>query len=111
MANDEKLETILRVNSVPTENSNYTKFDYLLGIEPSDVLLCNITIVMDYLCIGINYSLFKCEDWLFDEGKCRDDSAWRPIFDIRPGLQKINISISPDDPGLGTRIPNALVLV
>ncbi|MBW3003658.1 hypothetical protein KY337_03780, partial [Candidatus Woesearchaeota archaeon] len=97
----EKIERLFRVKEVPVTNSNFTDFDMLIGVEANELLQCSLDIETEWLCAGFDYSLYKCRDWDFEAGLCRDDSSWEPILDMKPGLQKYIIHLEPGDPGLG----------
>ncbi|MBW3021912.1 hypothetical protein KY328_03260, partial [Candidatus Woesearchaeota archaeon] len=96
-----EVSEVLRIKEAPLSASAFTDFDYLFGVEPNTELECEIDIETEWLCIGEEYNLYKCVDWDFNASKCRDDFAWEPLIQMRPGLQKYTFTLKPGDPGLG----------
>jgi len=97
----EAIQEVLRIKEEPTNKSNFTNFDYLIGVDPNALLKCYIDIETDWLCIGEDYSIYKCKDWDFEKGICKNESSWVSIIDLKAGLQKVEIYLEPGDPGLG----------
>ncbi|MBW3022224.1 hypothetical protein KY328_04835 [Candidatus Woesearchaeota archaeon] len=71
----DNVEQILKIAQEPPEKSNFTKFDYLMGIEPSETLNCGVDIITEWLCIGNAYNLYKCKDWDFEKGICNPEQV------------------------------------
>ncbi len=89
-----------RLQQVPVNASNFTKFESIVGIEPI-ANFTEMTIELGYVCSGPRYKVFKCADWNFTEGRCNNDTAWIVWQHLPKGLIYVNTSIKPHDPGLG----------
>jgi len=98
----EEIETVLDwLREEPGSNSDFTNFEYLIGIDPNAGMNCEVDIETEWLCVGFDYSIYKCTNWDFEKGICRDDDSWKSILNMEPGLQKYHIHLDPGDPGLG----------
>ena len=94
------INKLVKLQQVPLTASNFTKFVLILGVEPL-ANFSEVTLELGYTCIGPRYNVFKCMDWDFLSGKCRNDSAWTAFMSLSQGLALLNITLRPYDPGLG----------
>ncbi len=94
------ISKLVKLQQVPVIASTFTKFTLLLGVEPlAD--FTEMTLELGYTCVGPRYNVFKCADWDFAAGRCRNDSAWDTFMNLPQGLVPVNITLRSHDPGLG----------
>ncbi|MEA3430757.1 MAG: hypothetical protein U9R08_05770, partial [Nanoarchaeota archaeon] len=70
----ERIDSLLRFKEESPTNSQFTEFDYLLGINDEVGEHCTIDFETEYLCVGFDYNLYKCTNWDFETGICRDEN-------------------------------------
>jgi hypothetical protein len=90
----------IELTDLPTTNSQFTDFDYLFGVRPLENK--NYTLNLGWVCAGPRYALFKCENWDYENGICLGDKTdWKVYKWLPVGLHYINVTLAPNDPGLG----------
>jgi parallel beta-helix repeat protein len=91
---------LIDLKDIPEANSNFTQFQDLFSFRPKQNF-SKMTLDMGYVCAGPRYAVLKCTDWDYEKGICKEDTNWTVYQWVPAGLHKINVTVSPVDPGLG----------
>ena len=88
------------LSDIPSINTAFTNFDVLSSSAPLTDFK-NMKLDYGYVCAGPRYKIYKCKDWDYVKGLCRNDTSWVAIKVLNKGLQRVILTLEPEDPGIG----------